>query len=440
MGFAENKMNGRRMMQSIPKARASIMSSLFVISGRTLNALFNYLVTILILRTFTPHDFGIISVVTTSIVVLNMFMDFGASVSLVRFAALFKARKDEFNERLIYRSLFHLRIVLALIIIAVVWITAPYAGKFVLKDPGDYAYLRWAAVAAFFMSMTLFVQSVLQSGEKFKEYSAISMGEGFLKLTGIMIVVFILTPVISKVIAVYVLSAFALMIIAMAWFPNIKKLEKYDRSILSALFHYSKWYVISNLALLLFSNLDVLMIAYYRTSEEVGYYSGGLKIASLLTILSNTLVTVLMPKVSKYTEKKQLQHFIKKVWILAGGIVIVLAPLILSADFLINLIAGEGYEASVPIFKILFADHLFMIIMIPLFLLLFAMNRPEIYAVLAVMELILNIAGNIWLIPLKGAAGAAAVTLGVRIIVTIPAIIYAYVKIRSSDRFIKQVV
>jgi len=205
------------------------------------------------------------------------------------------------------------------------------------------------------------------------------------------------------------------------------------------LYHFSKWIFVSVFCFIIFDSLGILMLGYLKTTDVVGLYSAAYTFAFAFPIIAGTITTILLPKVSGLSGIEEIIEYIRKSLRFTIPILVPLIILLFIAKPLIMIFYGVKYQQSVIIFQTLIIGFALSIIINPISLIIYSLNKPEILAYLNIIQLILNFFGNILLIPPYGAVGAAITTLIVRIIGTIFICAYIYSIIRakkSSDEFI----
>ena len=88
----------------------------------------------------------------------------------------------------------------------------------------------------------------------------------------------------------------------------------------------------------------------------MGYFSGAQKIIQNINSLISPITQAIYPYISKITNnsKSDALKFLKKmVWILGGGNFIVSILIFIFAEWIVDLLLGDGYEQSVLLLRIL---------------------------------------------------------------------------------------
>ena len=138
---------------------------------------------------------------------------------------------------------------------------------------------------------------------------------------------------------------------------------------------------------------------------------------------------MLLPKFSGVSSKEQLRKYTVKSLKFTAPIIFPLIILLVASKPIILWLYGVEYLSSVVIFKVLICAFAISVIINPISLAIYSLNKPEVVAYLNIVQLILNFLGNIFLIPLYGAVGAASVTLLIRIVAAFYISRYIYFKI-----------
>ena len=168
------------------------------------------------------------------------------------------------------------------------------------------------------------------------------------------------------------------------------------------------------LATHLYVRIDVIMLDYFTTKEVVAQYSAGYLFLDQLMILSNFMMGALFPNFARSC----LAHG-KDYQVLYHGIVRLflkyLLPIAISiavfARFLLATIYGSEYAASWQSLSVLMVAAMFAWLNGPSGAIFISLKKQHIYMWATLLSLIVNIVGNLILIPTVGAIGAAVSTV-----------------------------
>jgi len=128
--------------------------------------------TILLMRAFTPADYGVITIMISLMTVLPVFMDFGSTTSVVRFGPIM-AEKGLIDKRTqLFSFALRLRYCLGTgFLLLGTFFSKPIAG-FLLHDSSQYLIVCIALAGSYFTSFLQLVLSIFQSEQKFVTMSA----------------------------------------------------------------------------------------------------------------------------------------------------------------------------------------------------------------------------------------------------------------------------
>ncbi|GEM_PF-6510126 len=190
------------------------------------------------------------------------------------------------------------------------------------------------------------------------------------------------------------------------WIKSIFPLSwKWKPEITRALLAYGTPIMCSNLLAYLIYRVDIFLIGYFLTQQDVGWYYVAVMIAERLLYLTHASSLIFLPAATHSREQQQKTPILVRVnlWIVLLGAIFlgILAP------WIIPLIFSQQYTASVMPLIILLPGIVALIIpkMISADLLSRGLPRLTLYG--ATINFVVNIVLNIWLIPVMGINGAA---------------------------------
>ena len=177
-------------------------------------------------------------------------------------------------------------------------------------------------------------------------------------------------------------------------------------------------------AIMIYTNLDISMIGFIKGDTEVGYYNVAVKIKLVLVTLITTIGTVLLPRTSYYYVKGMEREFRETCKKAMHGVIIIALPValyfIIFAKESIMLISGSAFMPSViPMMIIMLTLPFIGMTNIMGIQMLASMGKEKCTLISVVAGAAADFILNIILIPVYGAAGAAAGTLAAEIVVWI---------------------
>lgn len=192
--------------------------------------------------------------------------------------------------------------------------------------------------------------------------------------------------------------------------------RNFDRTLIPNLIRTSWPLALSSTFALFFTQTDIIMLGFWHNASVVGYYSAPLRIIQILQIFPQLVGIVVFPLISRLSaspdhssrlkdvlQRTFLFSFMLSIPLVLGGI-IVARPL---TEFLF----GSAYLPSVFSFQILLLGLLFVFPDRFLSGVIFAHNRHHPLSWYIGLSALVNIIGNIILIPSYGTFGSAISTV-----------------------------
>jgi O-antigen/teichoic acid export membrane protein len=272
--------------------------------------------------------------------------------------------------------------------------------------------------------------------QRFTANALVGLIGGVLRLLLILVLVATVGLNLNNVLWTYTLVPIAFFFAGLALTPKdwrTKTTRAEDKAAWNEVYHFSKWILLSYIATVLTGRLDVFLLSRFQGATQVGLYAAAIQLCSVMPILIGAISTVLLPQVSRYTHRWQFKSYIKKVSFGALVACLVLLPVIIFGQEIIQLIFGAKYNGSFTAFKIMFTGYLIALFANPLSLVLYGLNKPAKLTIVNYVQLGVSFVLNISLIPMLGINGAAvaflvvnavggigSVWLALRIVRTVP--------------------
>lgn len=182
------------------------------------------------------------------------------------------------------------------------------------------------------------------------------------------------------------------------------------RSLLS----YSRYKFVSQVGAIGYSWIDVLVIGAFLSPAAVGAYEVAWKIANVATIFSDALATSAFPRMSEYSG----QDALNRIEALFPRLVVPSLAIVIPAFFgaavlsreILGIVFGPEYVGAAVVLIVLMADSVSTGVYKPVSRTLRALDRPDLDARATVVQLVLNGALNLALVPRYGLLGAAVAT------------------------------
>ncbi|MFQ5646999.1 MAG: flippase [bacterium] len=379
--------------------------------GRLFASGIGFLIGVVIARGLGPESFGNYSIVIVIFEISVVFTELGLGTAIPKFIPRHLIQDKNKADYYLMIS-FWIVLLTSSSVFLLGYFLAPFIAHGVYAKPELLTPVRLGFLAVIGGSLWGYFLSNIQGRERFKVYAAFSVIINLIKIT-----------VIYGLYALGLLSLANLLLVQFAA-PLLGFLLG-NRSVptrflgvkgelkpaLKELFEFSKWILLIDVAVMLFSRLDILMLGYFSDERTVGYYSAAFTLIYVFTILTSSLGNVLLPMVSKLSQAHEFKTYMKRIIPISLSLCLLLSPMFYFIDPIVHFVFGEVYASSILIFRIMFFGILFNLLVEPVYLVAYADGKPNIISRVALLKLFFNFISNLVLIPPFGAVGAAVATI-----------------------------
>ncbi|MBI4085880.1 MAG: flippase [Candidatus Liptonbacteria bacterium] len=365
-------------------------------------------------RILGAEGWGLFSYGITLVAFLTIFVDIGIDPILIREAA--KEKQDQERRNKILSTSFFIKASLLAAGVLVVVVVAPFFSFL----PGVKPLLPLMALILVFDTLRNFGSAIIQSREKME------LQAGLYIFTNIAIVAFGFLFLYLRPTPI----SFTLSYAAGTALGMLATLYVLREEIPRALFHFSKslvkeiltsaWpFAVSGVLGVLMVNTDVLIIGFFGSAEQVGFYSAAVRIVQILYIFSAVAAQSSLPIFSRFikNEKEKIRGALENILKFAFSFSLPVAlGGVISGAALIKLLFGSEYLPATLSFQILLLTLAFNFVAVVLSTIIFVYDRQKVLIIYAAIGGILNVIFDLLLIPALGIKGSAIATLGAQII------------------------
>ncbi len=397
-------------IQSILRKRA-IHQTAFVMTGSLVNGVSLFILNIVLARALDKELFGIFSLSVIAISVVAEMSDFGLNAGLLRFAPYYIATNQIDKLKQIVKTIWRWRITLTWVLTVGGFILAQPVAKYLYGQVQLGPYLAYASLGVGGVVLLGFLATFLQASQRFLYNASVQSLKGFLRLVIVVILMLFGVKNIFAYLSVYIFVPWILFILNFKVLPeNFRKVEidqEIKQKLHSQLAQFSFWLTVTSLVGIFSSRIDQIMISHYLGLADVAVFTVAWQLLQFFPVISSSITSVLMPKISSLSNKAELTIFVKRTfkWIAVG--VLCIAILVYPSQYLISLFFGHKYDAAMPLYVWLAFGTLFSILAIPFTLAIIVFNRTYIATISSFVQLSINVVGNLIFIPRYGIMGAA---------------------------------
>jgi len=375
--------------------------------GQVGSRLFRALIIIYAARILGVGEYGIFSYVLGLAGFFTLFADVGVNSILTRDITKHPDKADNY-----FATAFWIKIFLLLVSSILVIFVAPYFSKI----EGAKILIPLVALLNFFDGIREFSSAYFRAKERM-ELEAFTITLTNIAITVFGIIVLSFQTNAKALVITYILSAGTGTIASIALLKKqFSKVIKFFKSDLIKEIISSAWPIaLLSIIGIFMTNIDVIMLGFFKTGQEVGLYSSGQRIIQILYTLPAIISTSFFPVISRFVGQKDN---IKTRLLIEKGLTVVFLigmPLIIGGIILgeniINLLYGSEYLPATLSFQILILNIIFVFPSYFIGSYIFAYNEQKRIAPYLIIGSLVNVALNALLIPFYGIAGAAIATL-----------------------------
>lgn len=342
-GQSSSVTNGERL------ASGSVFSFASIIATRVATVVNS----IIIIRVLTVGDYGVLSVVTTTLSLAAIFTTLQTPTALVKFLA--GVQKDDPDEasRLIGGG-FALTAVSTVMTVAVLIALIPFLSTQVYQDPRLVWLLILASISLMISSVSSPFLSTFQGFEKIKELGVRTAAAALLSIPSTLVLVWFLSlqgAIISMIVNNCISLAVNLALLRSVWSSRrLKLVIPRDRAIYSKLLGYVMPAFGGALIVSAVVWFTTTYLAQLQAWRELGLYSAGSGLASYVLFISAAVGMPLVPMVSRLDRDSPdtLPHFMVRTMRIGAFLTLVPTLIVIcEPEPLLRILYGTVYaEAS----------------------------------------------------------------------------------------------
>lgn len=231
----------------------------------------------------------------------------------------------------------------------------------------------------------------------------------------------------------WVQTASALFASVVAWHcarPWLRFSRRLDKTWARRLFRFGKYVLGTNLSTQLLRNTDKLLLGALPTGgpAAVALYDAAMRVTNLTDLPTHSMASILYPQSARRRgDLEALKNLYEKA---VGSILALMVPIVLivecTAGWIIQVVAGEGYEASVPLLRLTILFGLFVPYAVQFGTLIDSSGRPRVNFLFTLVSLLCTAVLDYLFISRWGVAGAAFGTLLAYVIMFVAMQTYLY--------------
>lgn len=390
--------------------KAILKNSSYLLTAQIVTKILSFAYTFFLAKQLGVVEFGNYAVALSYFSVLSAIVDLGISRYLVREVA-----KDSTKFSLLFINSLVIRIVFS------VGLVCAFGLALLVSDP-DKTRAWLSLIAAFTIipqAVGLTFDAALIVKNKFK-YSA--FGILILNLSTILIGIWLLTTgsdamkAILAVVSGHVLYMFAVALFLLQSTKDFGSiLNQVKKQTLRSVLKGSILYGMMSMLGLIYFKVDTLMLSYLKGSSDAGVYSVAYRFLEGIVFIPAAFETAFFPSISRMHSEKRfnINLYLKSV----GLLILFSIPFVLSFWFIVPILVYSylpaSYALSIEVVKILALAIPFIFALAAQGAVLLSSEKYlKLLLGVSLFNLVVNIIGNLLLIPGFGVMAAAWMTVG----------------------------
>ena len=373
--------------------------------GTGVVAIAGVIFTVLLARSLEPESFGVYSSLAAIVGIISTLGDLGISSALVNFLP-----KIPNKRQVLVAASFWIQAIIALIFSITISVLA-FVNQLVV--PGSIpAHLLLAGILTFFYTLNGYAIGLLRAEKRFLESSIAQTIDSIGKLA--LIFAILNTTRLTISLAMVFNAVSVIFSTAYSLRREFKKLPiLLPRVYLKKIFKFGKWIALSRAFGVAISRLDIILLNLLHSSFSAGIFAAAGRVGLVFALLVASLGSVVAPRFSGFTKRRQTIAYLKKLTALVSGISALMLLTVFLAKPIILLVFGAKYLPAIPVFKVLIVALIpFLFSIITSNPIIYTYNQPEFFAKITIVQVVILVALDVLLIPIYGAM-APAISIGV---------------------------
>ena len=356
-------------------------------------------------------DFGTFTLIISLLTLMTSLSDLGLSSTVVRFGAerLALGDRDGLRTVLSLSLQFKLFLTLCVLVVATVFLDPLIRLLFGHVSAEIPRYFALSLVAFTLSAGAAFFTPVYQVFGQFRRQAILSLIPAITKLAlvwGILMMSGAVT--VTQAIWFEAAGSLGLLALAAAFSPEKRFAWRHlDRGTRRSIISFNKWLSLYTLISLVGGRSDIYFVGGLLDARALGVYGGANKIASVLTVVANSYLSVLLRDFSGAVTRVALHRKQMQSWMVVGLMVAGIGLAALLAPTIVWVIYGPRFGDTVVLFRIMCAGVALYVIGFPAFASFYALNKSSAYPLVSLVGLAGLLVGNARLVPIFGVYGAA---------------------------------
>jgi O-antigen/teichoic acid export membrane protein len=389
------------------ESNSFLSNSIITLTRQVLGIIIGVILIAVIARALGPNGNGDYTIITYLPLMLMTFLNLGINSSTVYYVSRKKMSINEAYSMNIIAAIV-LSIISVIIGAAIIYF---FSGiKFFNKIDPLYLYISLLSIPGIFL-MT-FLQTILQGMQHFKSYNTALVVQQLATLLSLILLLFIfplgLMGTLLSFIIGYLCSVFYMVYFLIRFSEASFSFHNFSWGNLKEVLTYGIKAHVSNIMTFFNYRLDIILLGYFLTNYAVGIYSIAVNVGERLSIFSQSISQVLLPRIASSNIEEDRNKITSMVSRMVMILVVVLAIFVfIFSHLIIELVFSAKYIGSVNLLRWLLPGVTVLAVEKILSNDLAGRGKPELNMYVSFFNVGFNLILNLILIPTVGVKGAA---------------------------------
>lgn len=361
-------------------------------------------------NTIPTDEFGKAMLLFSFMGIMNVFYGYGMDVAFLRYVAL---QEDLSKQRLLF-STGSISVIFTSFIFSVILILLQRpVSELIFHTPIDSKYILLSAGVLFFDAITLMPFMILRAKERSVPFIVLKLANVILNIGGNVVFIVVLHMGISGIFWANLLSSGITFLLLLPITFQFFRFQ-FDKPVLIEMLHFGLPYVPSGLAVVAMDLIDRFFLERMTTLEITGVYSAGYKLGMFMALFIAAFRFAWHPfflSTSKQENAKQVFAKVLTYFVLACSLVFLVISFFIEQLVRFRILGftifGEEYWASTVVVPLILISYIFYGLYVNFLIGVYLEKKTSILPFITGAAALINIIGNIVLIPSLGMLGSA---------------------------------
>lgn len=386
--------------------------TLINVGGTALIGLIGLVFYILVARNLGPEQFGLFTVAASILVISADIFDFGSNSGIVKFVAEALVEKNYQKAAAIAKFAFVFKLVVGLALMVVGFIVARPLAINIFHQKELVSLLHFAFFGVIIILFLGFFTSILQAFKRFFDAVLINLTANIVRL--IVVAVLLGTGFVNNQTAMAAFAFSPIVGVLAGFLKSPLKLSPnaINRGLALKFLGFNKWIAAGFILAAIQVRLPSFLLIRLSDSTQTGLFSAASTLILFAPQVATALSVTFAPSFSQIAQIEAAKQFFQKAILVSLSFALLSLILIPLASTVLNLTVGSQFLKATSPFQILAISAVFLILSVPqTTAIIYYFSKPQLYAAISAVQLIIIFSLNLLLIPDFGATGSAVAVL-----------------------------